>query len=148
MEHPISTAYLDLQIARASAALAAAGAFDTTPTVMQCPGFSKAMLFIEYERGGAGGDMQLKVEISPVPMGDHWFQITQYAGAAVASGSDVVSNVQRQEIEYGSTGAGVEKFTFGPIDLAKTAERMRVNCQESGAVGTPGTCKITAVFSE
>lgn len=144
-DHPISDTYLDVQVARASSLLPAGGAFDTTPTEMQCPGFTQVTLFVEYTRGGAGGDVQFKVELSPVYTGDVWHQVGQYAAAAVASGSDVVSNVQRQEVEYGSTGAAIEKFAFGPIDITG-AERMRVNCQESGAVGTPGTCKVTASF--
>lgn len=145
MDHPVSTTYLDLQVARASAALAAAGAFDAAPVEMHCPGFKSVMLFIEYTRGGAGGDMQFKIEISPVNTGDHWYQVGQYAAAALASGSDVVSNIQRQEIEYGSTGAAIEKVAFGPVEY--NADRMRIACQESGAVATPGTAKITARFS-
>lgn len=146
-QHPISSTYLDVQTARASAALAAAGAFDAAPLELACPGFQKVMLYIEYTRGGAGGDVQFKVEISPVNTGDHWHQIGQYAGAAIVSGSDVTSNVQRQEVEYGSTGAAIEKFSYGPLDLGGAVERLRVVCQESGAVATPGTCKVTARFS-
>lgn len=56
-DHPISDTYLDVQVARAEALLPAGGAFDTTPTEMPCPGFTQVTLFVEYTRGGAGGDV-------------------------------------------------------------------------------------------
>ncbi len=133
------------QTARASAALPAAGAFDASPTEMPCSGFNSVMLFITYTRGAAGGDMQFKVEGSPVSSGDSWFQQGLYAAGTVASGADVVSNVQREEVEYGSTGATAEKVMFGPIDI-RGCERLRIPAQESGVAGTPGTAAIEAVF--
>lgn len=144
---PISDTYLNIQVARASAVLPGAGAFDVAPVAMPCPGFEQVTLFIEYTRGGAGGDVQFKLEASPVGSGDVWHQLSAFTGAAAVSGADTVSNVQREEIEYGSTGAAIEKFTYGPVQLGGAVERLRVPCQESGAAGTPGTCKVTAVFS-
>jgi hypothetical protein len=135
------------QIARASAALPAAGAYDATPTELVCAGFDFVTLYIVYTRGGAGGDMQFKIEVSPASGGDEWHQLTAYAKATVTSGSDLTSNAQREEVEYGSTGSGAEKFAYGPIPLNGTVERIRIPCQESGAVGTPGTCQIKALFS-
>jgi hypothetical protein len=146
MDHPISTTYLDVAVARASAALAAAGAYDATPTEMFCPGFKRVTLFGEYTRGGAGGAVNLKIEGSPVGTGDVWHTLTQYSGAVLALGSDSVSGVQREVLKYGSTGAAIEKFTV-TVDLNGAVERLRVNCAESGAVGTPGTVKVTAKFT-
>ena len=40
-DHPISTTYLDQQVARAAAALPAAGAWDPAPVAMPCSGFKK-----------------------------------------------------------------------------------------------------------
>lgn len=134
-----------VQTARASAALPAAGAYDPTPTVMHCVGFETCTLFIAYTRGGVGGDMQFRIEVSPDSTGTVWHRGGIYAPGAVASGSDSVSNLQRESVEYGSTGAGIEQVVYGPIDL-RGAARIRVPCRESGAVGTPGTAAIEARF--
>lgn len=146
MNHPISTTYLDVQIARASAALAAAGAYDTTPTAMFCPGFKRVTLFGEYTRGGAGGAVNLKIEGSPVGTGDVWHNLTQYSAGTLAVNADTTSGVQREILKYGSTGAAIEKFAV-TVELNGAVERLRVNCAEIGAVGTPGTVKVTAKFT-
>jgi hypothetical protein len=146
-EHPISTTYLDRQIARVSAVLAGGGAFDVAPLELACPEFHFVTLEIAYTRGGAGGDMQLKIEISPDATGTDWYQAGLYKAGNVLSGADVTSNIQREEIEYGSTAAGVERFTLAPLQLQGGAQRIRIPCQESGAVGTPGMVEIIAMFS-
>lgn len=135
------------QTARASAALPASGAFDTTPTEMNVSGFHYAMFYLTYTRGGAGGDVQFKIEASPVGAGDHWYSIGTSSAGTTSSGADTVGNVQRGEVEYGSTGAGAEKFTYGPIALGGCVERLRLVAQESGATGTPGTLAALARFS-
>ena len=134
-----------VQTARASAALPAAGAYDAAPTVMHCAGFETCTLFIAYTRGGAGGDMQFRVEVSPDSAGAVWHRGGVYAPGTPASGTDVVSNLQRESVEYGSTGAGREDVVYGPFDL-RGAARLRVPCCESGAIGTPGTSAIEARF--
>jgi len=135
-----------VQTARASAALPAAGAYDAAPTEMHCAGFETCALFISYTRGAAGGDMQFRVEVSPNSAGTVWNRSSVYSPGAVASGADTTSNLQREAIEYGSTAAGAELFVYGPFDL-RGASRMRVPCCESGAVGTPGTAAIEARFA-
>lgn len=134
-----------VQTARANAALPAAGAYDATPTVMHCAGFETCTLFIAYTRGGAGGDMQFRVEVSPDSAGAVWHRGGIYAPGGVASGADTVSNLQREDVEYGSTAAGAEAVVYGPFDL-RGAARLRIPCRESGAVGTPGTAAIGARF--
>ena len=146
MSHPISDTYLDVQVARAEAVLAGAGAFDTTPAVMACPGFATVVLFVEYTRAGAGGKVKLKVEGSPQASGAVWHQLSVYGVGAIAAGSDTTSIEQREFIEYGSTGAGKELFMV-KVNLHGGIERLRVAAAESGAVGTPGTVKITANFA-
>lgn len=145
MDHPISTTYLDVQVAKASVVLPAAGAYDT-PLEMACPGFQTATLFVEYTRGGAGGAITLKPELSPVASGDAWHQASHFSEPAIAGGSDTVALTQREAVKYAATGATIEKFTV-TLALNGAVERLRVACAESGAVGTPGTAKITAVFS-
>ncbi len=139
-----------IQTARASAALEAAGAFDPTPTEMPCPYADWVTFYISYTRGAAGGDMQFIVELSPYSEDragvEDWFRASLYAAGAVVSAADSLSNLQRNAIEYGSQGAAIENVVYGPIALLKTAGRARISCAESGAVGTPGTAHIVAVY--
>ncbi len=138
------------QVARAAAVLEAAGAFDPAPTEMPCPSLDWVTFYISYTRGAAGGDMQFRVELSPYSADragvEDWFRASLYAGGPVGSGADSLSNLQRNAIEYGSGGAGIENVIYGPIAILKTAERARISCAESGAVGTPGTAHIVALF--
>ncbi len=146
IDHPVSVTYIDRQIARVSAVLPGAGAFDLAPLELSCIDFHYVTLDVVYTRGGAGGDMQLKIELSPDTTGTDWYQSGLYAAGIVASGADVVSNIQREEIEYGSTAAGAARFTLGPLQLQGGAQRIRIPCQESGNVGAPGTVEIIAMF--
>ena len=135
-----------VQTARAAAALAAAGAWDAAPTEMACPGFQFVTLYISYTRGAAGGDMQFRIEANPDAAAGTWYRGGLYDAGAVASGVESLSNLQRETIEYGSTGAGAETFIYGPLEIRGGMERLRVPCAESGVVGTPGTVSIEARF--
>ena len=135
-----------VQTARVAAALPATGAFDAAPLEMHCAGFDTCTLFISYTRGGAGGDMQFRVQASPDSAGAVWHRSGIYAPGAVASGADTVSNLQREDVEYGSTAAGAETVIYGPFAI-QGAARLRIPCCESGAVGTPGTASIQARFA-
>jgi len=135
-----------VQTARAAAALPAAGAWDATPTEMACPGFQFVTLYISYTRGAAGGDMQFRIEANPDAAAGTWYRGGLYAAGAVASGGDSLSNLQREDVEYGSTAAGAETVIYGPLEIRGGMERLRVPCAESGAVGTPGTVSIEARF--
>jgi len=135
-----------VQTARVAAVLPAAGAFDAAPLEMPCPGFEHVTLFISYTRGGAGGDMQFRIEANPDSTGGTWHRAGLFSPGAVASGADSLSNLQRESVEYGSTGAGAETVIYGPLELYGGVERLRVACAESGAVGTPGTAGIQARF--
>lgn len=145
-EHVMSTTYLDQQTARASAALPAAGAYDTAPTELFCPNFKSVMLSVAYTRGGAAGAFDFIVETSPASSGAVWHRATLYAGAAVVAGSDSQSNIQREAVEYQATGAAIERIAFGPILLNGTVERIRVSARETGNIAAPGTLAITANF--
>lgn len=142
-----------VQIAKAWAALEAAGAWDT-PTEMICAGMSSVMLYLRYTRAAVGGDMQYRVVLSPyaadaIATADTatWARATVFSSGVVVSGGDTLSNLQRGETEYGSSAAAAEDFVYGPIDLGNTVERIRVSCRESGVIGTPGSCSIVAVFA-
>ena len=154
MPHPISATYLDLQEARADAALPAAGAWDATPTALVCPGFDEVTFNFTYTRGGAGGAFDFQIETSPysitanVPTGaSEWVTEAIYAAGAVAAGADTTSFVQRELQSYTSQGAAAEDFSYGPLKLGATVERIRIRCRESGAVGTPGDLQVEAYFS-
>ena len=120
-------------LARALAALPAAGAYDASPTEIDVQRAESVTLYIQYTRGAAGGDMQFKVEVSPfaqdtdAPAGvSAWYQTTLFAPGVVASSADSLSVIQRNETEYGSTAAGAESFAYGPIELDQTVQRLRV----------------------
>ena len=154
MPHPISATYLDVQEARASAALPAAGAWDAAPTELVCPGFDEVNLAFTYTRGAAGGAFDFQIETSPysltanVPAGaSEWVTEAIYAAGAVAAGADTTSLVQRELQSYTSQGAAAEDFSYGPLKLGATVERIRVRARESGVVQTPGTLQIEAYFS-
>lgn len=147
-EHPISATYLDVQQARASGALAAAGAWDATPTVMACPSFDFVTLYIKYDEDAqaTNGAVDIRIDYSPDSSGAVWHRGAAYSIGPVAAGADTVSNIQREEISYDPTGAAAEFWVFGPIELRGTVERIRVAAQESGDVGAPGVSEIEARF--
>lgn len=148
MTHPISTTYLDQQIARVSAALPAAGAYDATPLALQCPGFDFVTFYCSYTRGAAGGSVRVRLDVCPDQnAAPAWTQQSLYAAAAVVAGADASSLEQRETILYTSTGAAAELFVIGPVALKGTVERLRVACAEVGSVANPGTMAIDARFS-
>jgi len=151
---PLSATYLNVQEARASAALPAAGVYDATPTVMPCAYFDSVTFSFTYTRGAAGGAFNWQMETSPYSIAGNvptdaseWVTEAIKAAGAVVAGADTTSLVQRDSQSYTSQGAAAEDFSFGPIELNGTVERIRVRAAESGVVGTPGTLQIQAVFS-
>ena len=143
---------LTQQVARASAALPAAGAW-TTPTELVCAQARNVTLHFMYTRGAAGGAFDFQVAVSPysiaalVPAGGaEWTTMALYESGAVAANTDSQSQVQREYITYGGVDANGDAFVYGPIDLAERVERIRVRARESGVVGTPGTLQIEAIF--
>lgn len=142
------------QVARASALLPAAGAWDAAPLELICIGMEAVLLVFSYTRAVAGGDMRFRVEVSlfgsaaltPAGMPE-WARATVLDSGVVVSGTDTLSNIQRGRVEYGSTGAGAETFVYGPLALKKLVTRIRVTAQESGVIGNPGTAAVYAAFS-
>jgi len=149
---PHPTGWSNPQTVRASAALPAAGAWDTSPTELVSAYARWLSLHFTYTRGAAGGAFDWQLEVSPysgtttVPAGaSEWVTQSVYAGGAVALGADTQSNVQREYQTYGSQGAAAEDFVYGPLELAGNVERYRVRARESadGVQGTPGTLQIS-----
>ena len=138
---------------RASAALPAAGVWDPAPTESFSSGAQAVTLAFTYERGAAGGAFDWQIEVSHyavvgnVPTSaSEWVTESLYGSGAVVAGLDSQSRVQREYETYAATSAAVEDFTYGPIPLLGTIERIRVRARESGVVGNPGTLQISATL--
>ena len=134
---------------RASAALPAAGAWDAAPTEQNVAGAGSIMLSFTYTRGAAGGAFDFQIQSSiysiaaNVPAGaGEWATESLNAPGAVFINQDADSDVQREYTTYGATAAGAETFTFGPVLLSHTIERLRIRARESGQVGSPGTLAL------
>jgi len=135
---------------RASAALAAAGAWDVTPTEQNVAGGGSILLSFTYTQGAAGGAFDWQLQASPysiaanVPAGaGEWGDESLHSMGAVAAGADTQSRVQAEYQTFDPVGAAAETFVYGPIILRHGIERLRIPCRESGAIGTPGICQVT-----
>jgi len=142
--------YRNPVILRVSADLPAAGDWDPAPVESFSTNAQSLTLSFTYTRGGAAGSFDWQLEVSPyavignVPAGaSEWVTQSLYTAGAVAAGADSQSLVQREYQTYTATGAALEDFVFGPIELAGTIERIRVTARESGNVGAPGLLQIT-----
>ena len=151
---PLSATYLNVQEARASAALPALGAWDATPTIMPCAYFDDVTLYLTYTRGAAGGAFDLQIQTSAYSVAanvptdaEEWVTESVYAGGLLAAGADTQSRLQREFETYQATAADAEAFAYGPIALNGTIERIRIAARESGDTDTPGTLQIEAVFA-
>jgi len=136
-------------VARVSAVLPAAGAWDATPTEFSVAGAKFMSIKISYTRGAAGGAVDWQIEGSiyavaaNVPAGTgEWGNETALAVGAVATGADTQNLVQSEYETFGSQGAAIETIVIGPIELRQTIERLRIPCRESGVVGTPGIAAV------
>lgn len=146
--HPLSTVYLDQQTARVLAALPAAGAWDATPLELPCQGFRTVVLYFTYTGGAQAVNpaFAFRIDACPEYTGTNWFQMSLYASQPVVTGADTESDVQRESIEYGATGAAAETFVYGPVEIGTAVELIRVPAHETGDVATPGTLEILARF--
>jgi len=134
---------------RASAALPAAGAWDPAPTEQNVAGAGSITLSFTYTEGAPTGafDWQLQTSIysvaANVPAGaGEWGDEVLHAPGAVFAGQDSQSRVQAEYQTFDPIGVAAETFTYGPIELNYTIERVRVLARESGVVGTQGTLAI------
>lgn len=145
------TPYEPLQTLRASAALPAAGAYDAAPTEHFAVDFDYVALFMTYTRGAAGGAFVMRMQFSPyaeAPVsGEEWFDIAAYDIGLVALNADTLSTIQRETIQYGATGATAETTIYGPVNLSRTVQRLRILAAEIGDVDNPGTLEVVGLFS-
>lgn len=123
-----------------NAALPAAGAFSTS-TAIAINGYTEFTPLIEYTRGGAGGAVTIKVQISNENFASSvFYQIGESQAAIIVPGTDVVTSVQRTNIIYTATGATLETVTFPTFTCV--GQFMRILAAESGNLGAPGTLRV------
>lgn len=143
--------YQPLRTFRATAVLPGSPTFDPNPAEILCPGFDFLVLYFGYTRGAVGGEFQALIEFSPFvsapASGGEWFAGSAIEVPTITGGSNVISLVQGERIQYGSTGSGLETFAFGPVSLQRAVQRMRISATETGVVGTPGDLQIVGLFS-
>jgi hypothetical protein len=138
------------RVVRASAALPAAGAYDTEAAMVanavDVRGARGVELFVDYTRGGVGGQFKVKLlgyNDDPAPAAGAGFERTILDGASLASG---VVNVFTFEAKFPvSAGAALEKRSLE--FLVERVAYVVFLFAEVGAVGTPGTLAATAVVS-
>lgn len=135
---------------KAAATLPTLGAWDT-PTEVAPAGFDWVMLYFTYTQAAVGGAVDFQMQVSPYAADslvvENWFCQSAYAVGAVVAGADTTSAIQRELVTYGSTVAGAaQMFTYGPVRLDGTVERIRIRTRESGVTGTPGDCHIVGMF--
>lgn len=137
---------------RASAVLAGANAWDATPLIVACPQYSRLILYISYTRGAAGGWMDFQIQVSPYSANvagvQSWFTQTEYSGAVLAAGVDSASRIQREYITYQATGAAIENFVYGPVELGACVERVLVTCREGSGVAVGTVHIMGCIYNE
>ena len=135
---------------RAAAALPAAGAWDATPLEPWPAGTRFATFYLTYTRGAAGGAVDFQLQFSPYAADlagvEDWFDQSVFDAGAVVAGADTTSLIQRELMSYTSQGAAAEMFVWGPMEVDRTVERLRMRCRESGDVDNPGECHVVAIF--
>lgn len=100
-------------------------------------GFDFLTIFVHYQRGLAGGAVELQLEVQDsLHLGT--YQQSAFGVGAVAAGADTASNIQRQDVTYGAVGAAAEGTVWGPIEIRGTIEAWRIGYVETGVPGTPG----------
>lgn len=131
---------------RATAALPAAGAYDTSPTVIDTTNFATLELRVTYARGGAGGSVKFKVQVASDATQGTFFTRTVDDGTINASGSSSYSNIYQSEKLYTPAGAGAESYTY-IIDVSDV-RYVKIPFAEAGNVGAPGIVTADCVLGE
>jgi len=140
---------------RASAALAAAGAWDTAPVSIDCNRYDWAAVYITYQPSATAaantGYAEFKIETTPDSETWHVDNIVNNDAAvtAVANGADYWAAKVHPWVLYHDTqgtttiAQNLPKFR---IDL-QDATRVRIDFREAGETGKPGTvvCKMVLV---
>lgn len=130
---------------RASAALAALGAYDT-PIEIPTAGMGYLAIPCVYTRGLVGGGVRVRIEFADTVSGtDYWGRLPIVNAGVFASGTDAYDGIQRREFDYYATAVTAE--TFRIIVPLAGADKIRISCREIGVIGTPGTFAMFGKFS-
>lgn len=142
---------------RVSAALPAAGAWDAAPLELDVAGYDWLELFMTYTQGeqAGGGSFAFRIEVSYAfqdasteTPANAWFRQSLYGAGAMVAGTEIRSNIQRENILYTAEGDTGESFVYGPIRIVGGVNRLRIPCAEVGFVGTPGTVEIIGILTQ
>ena len=151
--HPV--AWVNPVNLRVSAALPAAGAWDADGdlVIQNIAGASHISFSFSYTRGAENGAFDFQIDwsiysivgLAPVGAGE-WGTEVIYSGGPVVLSTDTQSEIQQEYQTYGSSGVAIETFFYGPLELGRGVERIRIRGRESadGIIGTPGILQITA----
>lgn len=129
--------FYDIRSAITSITLPAAGATLTSDSIA-INTYAEVTPLVTYTRNGAGGAVNLAIEISVDNI--TFFRIGESQSAAIVAGTDVIVSTQRSSITYTSTAAGAESVTLPTYTVV--ANYIRVLAKETGAVGTPGKIAV------
>jgi hypothetical protein len=122
--------------------LPAAGAtFTTDPIAINT--YADVTLLLNYERGAAGGAINIVTEVSPdnAAGGFTYFAIGESQSAVIVPGTDVIISTQRSSNTYTSTSANIENVTLPTLPVVGSYVRFVI--RESGVPVTPGMCRLT-----
>ena len=128
--------------ARASAALPAAGADDTTPTKVDLTsGVQTLTLWASYARGGADGYARIKPQVSP--NGETWYRATliNTTIGGVAPAGVLATRAVEYDLPVPASGAVLR--TAHTVDV-RGARFFRCPAAEVGNTGAPGTLELLA----
>lgn len=125
--------------ARASAALPAAGAYDSAPTSVPVQHADEVTLYLAYAQGGAGGACALKIDVSP-DQGTTWHALTVLDSTLTVSTPNATMNAYAQVLQF-PAGSGNYCYTLatGGVPL------LRVRAAETGNTAAPGTLSVKLV---
>lgn len=127
--------------ARASAALPASGADDSSPTAVPLSSAAQtATVWATYTRGGSGGYARIKPEVSPD--GVSWFKAALVnVGTIGGTAPSGVLATRALEYDLPTPASGSALSTAHPIDV-RGARFLRIPAAEVGNTGAPGTLAL------
>lgn len=125
-------------VARASAALPASGAYDTTPTKVDLSPYAQTLtVWATYTRGDTNGAARIKPEVSPD--GVTWYRATLVDTSTIGgTAPDGVLATRALAYDLPVPAGASALLTSHTVDV-RGARFFRCAAAEVGAVGTPGT---------
>lgn len=130
---------------RASAALAAAGAYDAAPTTITLGAATLAELRWTYTRGIAGGQCKFKIDVSDASGGTYYDRTIDQGTLTITAGEAVTNLYTAAKAPPVPAGAGAESRSY--LFDVSTAAFLQVSFAEVGNIGTPGTVVASIVLA-